>query len=425
MAEMLRSEGVESMHRVGLRCRDGADYIAQALGILRAGACFVPMAPELTASERDELTSVLSLDFVIHAESDSEWSVARLDTPTPSWQESFISLNPALIRFSSGTTGRSKGVVLSHETLRERIEAANSGLMIGPEDRVLWVLSMSHHFAVSILLYLWNGATIVFPASSLAGDILKAATEHRATVIYAAPFHYELLAADEGRTRWPDLRMAISTTASLPPPTAAAFHRAFGVHPAQALGIIEVGLPFLNLPHPENAPESIGRVQPAFHWELRSAQNLPMPDDESGELFLQGPGLFDAYIQPWRTREEVCENAWFRTGDVARADSEGRLHLLGRSVTGINVGGMKFFPEEVEAVLANCEGVAEARVFSHPHPVFGMIVAAEIVSSPGTQPSIRALTSFCRQHLARYKIPVDFSFVTEIFHTGSGKIRRA
>ncbi|MEI6491252.1 MAG: class I adenylate-forming enzyme family protein [Verrucomicrobiota bacterium] len=432
IADRLR-EAIEghTAPRIGLECRDGAAYIALALGILRAGACFVPIAPELAPSERELLVSTIGLDFLLKANIGPDEEIAfdleHLSRDAmPEWTDSLASLHPAFIRFSSGTTGKSKGIVLSHDTLRERVEAANAGLGIGPADKVLWVLSMSHHFAVSIILYLWHGATILLPKSHLAGDVLEAAIRHHATVIYAAPFHYELLAGDAGKTPWPSLRLAVSTTTALAVETGKAFDRAFGVYPSQALGIIEVGLPCLNVPDPRNQPASIGQVQPAFAFELRDPQGRAVGPGEQGTLFLQGPGMFDAYIEPWQERADAMSDGWFSTGDIAEADGDGFLYLVGRSQSVISVGGMKFFPEEVETVLCRHPLIAEARVFSRPHPTFGMIPAAELVAVQGEpSPTVREIVSFCRKQIARYKIPVEIAFVKAITRTASGKIRRA
>jgi long-chain acyl-CoA synthetase len=418
--------GAARCARIGLRCPDGAGYIVLALGILRAGACFVPVAPELAAAERGQLADTIALGFLLTSESGSDigFQIEPAGRPAePPWAEALAALNPAFIRFSSGTTGRSKGILISHESLRERVEAANAGLGIGPDDRILWVLAMSHHFAVSIILYLWHGATIVLPASHLAGDILASAVEHRATVIYAAPFHYQLLAGDVGQTQWPTLRLAVSTTAALPPETGTAFDRAFGVFPSQALGIIEVGLPCLNVPDPRSCPSSVGRVQPAFSCELRDPGGRPAAPGEPGELFLKGPGMLDAYIEPWQPRAEAAPGGWFATGDLAEADAQGRIRLVGRTRSIISVGGMKFFPEEVEAVLLAHPLVSDARVFGRPHPTFGMVPVAEIVGRTPA-PTEREIFAFCRARLARYKVPMEVAFVGAIARTASGKIRR-
>lgn len=405
--------------RVGLSCPDGADYIAAALAILRAGGCFVPLAPELAEPERRHLIEEVALDVVVRMDRAGEFHIDAVSPQPaePSWLEELEKIGPAFIRFSSGTTGESKGIVLSHRSLLERITAANEGLCISPEDRILWVLPMSHHFAVSIMLYLRHGAAVVLPESHLAGDILAAASRHKATVFYAAPFHFESLAGT-GSIKWPSLRLAVSTTAGLAPETARRFAEIHGVFPAQALGIIECGLPCLNLPSPENLPQSVGRPQPAFEAGLRG---------ETATLHLRGPGFLDAYLSPWKPRSEILDpNGWFATGDIASIDSDGRVVLIGRATAVIGVGGMKFFPEEVEAVLNSHPAVLRSRVFGRPHPDFGMVAVAELLLKPDTVPPKPAeFFSLCRRRLSRHKIPAEIRFVDEIPLTPSGKIKRA
>ncbi|MEI6377886.1 MAG: class I adenylate-forming enzyme family protein, partial [bacterium] len=423
IAGRLREEHrVTPSARIGLQCADGLNYIALALGVLRVGACFVPIAPELSKSEAETLASTLCLSGLLVGEKAAGlFSYSSTDLPLlPPWQDAFISMNPALIRFSSGTTGASKGILLSHETLRDRIIAANEGLCIGPDDRVLWVLSMAHHFAVSIMLYLWNGASIVFPDSHHAADILAAAAAHGATVFYGSPFHYVLLSAERWPHVWPTLRLAVSTTAQLPATVGSDFAAASGVYPSQALGLMEVGLPFLNQPKPSKRPQSIGRPQPAFEAMLLGEDGAAAKQGNPGELFLKGPGMFDAYIEPWKKRRDILqEGVWFATGDIARMDVEGFYYLQGRTKPVINVGGMKFFPEEVEELLCSHPGVADARVKSISHPTFGSIPVAEVVASEISKPTIVELNIFCRKQLARYKVPAQILFVDSIARTST------
>ncbi len=406
------SIGAASAARVGLSCPNGLEHIVLALAIVRAGKCLVPIADELCPRERDEVIRRTALGAIVEAD-------GRVRSIVPPDALAFdegklAALNPAFIRFSSGTTSRSKGIVISHETLLERVTAANRGLRIGPGDRVVWILPMAHHFAVSIMLYLLRGATTVIVTSHLAEDVLAAARRHGGTVLYGAPFHHALLAAEGSGLPWPTLRLAVSTAAALPPATAQAFEARYGLPLSQGLGIIEVGLPILNLTARHEKPDSIGLPQPDFEVDLRG-----------GELFLRGPGMLDAYLDPWRGRAEILEDGWFRTGDLCRRDDEGFLYLTGRSHSVINVAGMKCFPEEVEAVLCAHSGIRAARVSGRPHARAGAVPVAELVAAdPSSPPSIASVSAHCRASLARYKVPIEFRFVEALPLTASGKIKR-
>jgi len=399
--------------RVGLDCPNGIAHVVLALAIVRAGKCLVPLASELSARERERVIRETGVGAIV--DGSGEVSPVALPSELGFDAKALAALNPAFIRFSSGTTGTSKGIVLSHESLLKRVTAANRGLRIGPEDRVVWILPMAHHFAVSIMLYLLHGATTIVENSHLAEDVLNAATKHGGTVLYGAPFHHAMLAAEGSGRPWPALRLAVSTAATLPRVTAQAFEQRYGVALSQGLGIIEVGLPMLNLQRAREKPTSVGRPLPDYAAEVRG----------EGELFLRGPGMFDAYLRPWRVRSEVLENGWFRTGDLARIDEDGDIHLLGRSHSVINVAGLKCFPEEIEAVLCEVPEVLRARVTGKPNPRFGAVPVAEVVPRDAANPpKISALAAYCRGALARYKVPVEFRLVESVPLTASGKIQR-
>jgi acyl-CoA synthetase (AMP-forming)/AMP-acid ligase II len=423
--------------RVGLACASGKGYIVLALGILKAGGCLVPVADELAEVERADLIARTGLCGVVLGGSE-KWrrgeTTVREHATGAAWlplagraidhETEFAALDPAFIRFSSGTTGRSKGVVLGHRKLRERVVAANAALGIGPGDRVLWMLPMAHHFAVSIILYLYHGACTVISGSHLAEEVLTTARESRATVIYGAPFHYALLAADHGTYDWPDLRLAVSTAAPLPPDVARRFAARFEKPVVQGLGIIEIGLPLLNTGGAGDAPEAVGRPLPAYDVELRDEEGRPVAVGTIGELWIKGPGMFDAYLSPWQTVDEVCVDGWFPTGDLAETDAAGRIFIRGRKRGVINVSGMKVFPEEVEEVLRQHPAVAECRVRGTHHPVVGMIPVADVVPHEGTGLRPRELADWCRARLSAYKVPARFRRVAQLELTASGKIRR-
>ncbi len=430
------SLGALTGRRIGLHLPNGVDHVLWSLSVLRAGGVLIPVAPELTAPERRQLAQTTALHAVLTRAGQAWDDAARSETAKageftallhelpPSAQAAefdegaLLALNPALVRFSSGTTGKRKGIVLSHETLMARVTAANSGLQIGPGDRVIWMLPMAHHFAVSIMLYLLHGAATVLLVSHLGADIHKALHEHDGTVIYAAPFHYALLVAVPELRRSRSLRLAVSTTAALPEATADAFERAFGLPLRQALGIIECGLPLQNTRWPEKRG-SVGAPQGGFEAELRGVQG------GNGELWLRGPGMVDAYLSPWTPREAVLADGWLKTGDQARRDADGAFFLEGRTHSVINVGGMKCFPEEVEACLQEHAAVKEARVSAVAHAQFGAVPAAEVVVREGREkPKLAELMGHCRQRLSGYKVPMKWVFVESLPRTPSGKIDR-
>jgi long-chain acyl-CoA synthetase len=435
--------------RIGIAAPNGVPHVVLALAVLRAGGCVVPVAGELAPPEQRALLAALHPRAVLVVDDvragfggladrpaigsvDVAGTRVRIlgapggeaDARSPLDEAALAALDPAFIRFSSGTTGASKGVILSHRTLLERAAAANRGLGVGEEDRVLWLLPMAHHFAASIVLYLAHHATTVMLGSTLAGDVLGAARAHRATVFYGSPFHHAVLAADASGGRWETLRLSVSTAAALPVATARAFDARFGVPVSQALGIIEAGLVAVN-DRPREKPESVGPPLPDFAAVLRGEDGRPVATGEVGELHVRGRGLLDGYLWPFRPREQILDDGWFATGDLAVADADGSLRLVGRTRSVINVSGLKCFPEEIEAVLQQHAGVAAARVTGRPHPRVGAVPVAEVVPCDTQHPPATGeLAAHCRAALARYKVPVEFRMVDELPRTASGKVKR-
>jgi long-chain acyl-CoA synthetase len=193
----------------------------------------------------------------------------------------------------------------------------------------------------------------------------------------------------------------------------------------QGLGIIEVGLPLLNTGGAADAPTAVGWPLPAFDVELRDDAGQPVGAGTVGELWIRGPGMFDAYLSPWQPVREILVDGWFATGDLAVTDAAGRVHLRGRRKSVLNVSGMKVFPEEVEAVLESHPAVRRCRVTGAPHAVLGTVPVAEAIACDGAEISPRELIRFCREKLSAYKTPVRISLVDALPLTASGKIRRA
>jgi long-chain acyl-CoA synthetase len=438
LAAALQRQGVGRFDRVGLLAEDSIDYIVASLAILARSAVVVPVSPEQTPAERAAVIATIDLDVLLaearFAEVDLSgetlgegllrrpFRFARL-TPASAPPAEFARINPAFIRFSSGTTGASKGVVLSHQTIVARTDAADQGLRITRDDTVLWVLSMSYHFVVTILLFLRRGATIVLCGQRFPEALIDGITRHRGTFIYASPFHYGLLArseaVDEAALR--NIRMAVSTAMQLPMAVAEDFRARFGFELTEAYGIIEVGLPFQWRAGDEPLRGSVGKPLPGYEIKLADCDAGGV-----GSIRIRGPGLFDAYYLPWQSRAQVCLDGWFATGDLGRIDAAGHLFIVGREKAVINFVGMKIFPQEVEAVLNRHPAIRESLVTGAPHPRFGELPVARIVprAGPAGDIPLDEVRRFCYERLAQYKVPKEFVVVDRLEKTASGKLKR-
>jgi long-chain acyl-CoA synthetase len=439
VAVFLRARGVEPGQRIGLLAPNGLAYLVAAFGVLGTGASLVPMAEHLTPTETAELLSQVDVNGCLawpRADSLAGSGDRALLTGGPcqgftfQWLDreaegpvGLSSVNPAFIRFTSGTTARSKGVVLSHEATLARVEAADRVLRFTENDRVLWVLPLAYHFAVTIVAYVRAGAHVLLCPDTLPGAVIDAIRGLRATVFYASPLHFERLANLPPAGPLASLRLALSTSAPITSVVMDRFESVHGVPVAQAYGIIEAGLPCINVPADGLPATSVGRAVPGYEVTVLGETGGALPAGAAGEIALRGDGLFSAYYTPWQLREEIMRDGWFLTGDIGRMDGSGALHLEGRKKAVIFVGGLKFFPEEVEACINAFPGIRESRVFGHPHARLGEVPRAEIVLG-FSGCDLDALRAHCARALSSYKVPVGFTVVEAIAKTPGGKILR-
>ncbi|MCB0521547.1 MAG: AMP-binding protein [Lewinellaceae bacterium] len=439
-AEDLKALGIAPGLGVGVMGKNSRYFIAACFAVMDCGAVVMPVSNQMKADEVNDAVQTARL----HAILDDQSSVApfdhaagRVKFPQQEWrlffnpnadrQQPFAphANNPALIRFTSGTTGTSKGVILSHEGIAERTEAANKVLQLGPDDAITWVLSMAYHFVVSIILYLRYGSAIVICDSFLADHIIEQTNLHEATLIYGSPMHIRLLASDQSGRQMPSLKRVVSTSTAISKAQCEAFLQRFGLPVSQAYGIIEVGLPIINVEKSEAFPDAVGYALPDYQVEMLDDDGHILPPGETGHLAMRGPGMLDAYLEPPRRREEILKNGWFYTGDLASKRPDGLIRIEGRKKSMINVSGNKVFPEEVEAVLNQHPAVQLCRVSSFMHRFLGECVQAEVVVKNGIErPDTEELLTFCRKRLSTYKIPQKVEFVESLPMTDSGKLLR-
>ncbi|CAN5388651.1 long-chain-fatty-acid--CoA ligase FadD [soil metagenome] len=419
-------------------CGNSSRFVSGLFGCIKAGAVAMPVLPGTHGNEIEKLLQESSINIIL-AEKGSRFAfsipIIKVSVDDEFDLYTFPELIPrnielvfpgaAFIRPSSGTTGNSKGVVISHLAVFERTAAANEGLLLDENTRMLWVLPMSFHFIVSVLLYVRYGVCMIITDHFTASEIVNKANKFHATHLYASPLHYRLLAAEKSEIKFESLQTAISTSALLEPSVSKIFFEKYAIRASQAYGIIEIGLPFINHESENKYSESIGHALPAYTAAILDGNFQEVPSGIQGAFAIKGPGMFSGYLWPVQKMEDVLINGWFLTGDIAEMDSDGFVFIKGRSKSMINVSGNKVFPEEVESILKMHEVVEDARVFGGSHPVTGELVEADIVLKPNATGNAEELITHCREYLVPYKIPQRIYFVDQIQKTKTGKISRA
>lgn len=453
----LKAAGFKPYDRIALFMEDSMEYIILALAVLNTDGVIVPASPSLSSNELDSLCERIKVKYLICEKEFSKFRDVLKTDPEKSdllksnllksdleksktakagilksdifekihlyeinkthvYSKKYMEVeSPAFIRFSSGTTGESKGVLLTHQAIYDRTSAADARLAISQKDTVAWFLSMSYHFVVSILLFLRRGALIVLCHDNFPNGMLNSFKTDKPTFMYASPFHYNMLAKSDNipAELLSDVRMAVVTAVSLTRKTNEIFYEKFKIHLSQAYGIIEVGLPFINDRFDDDFVCSVGRISPGYDLRI---SNKDAKGEGSIQLF--GKGMFHAYISPWKKREQ-----WFDTGDIGHL-VDNYLFISGRKKNVINFAGMKIFPKEVEEVILNFDTVLEVRVSGEDHDTYGQLPVAEIVPRKGVELDLLTLKRHCHKNLDSYKVPKQFIEVKNIEKTHSNKIKR-
>jgi malonyl-CoA/methylmalonyl-CoA synthetase len=332
---------------------------------------------------------------------------ASLDRATPEM--------PALIGYTSGTTGSPKGAVLTHANLLAGSESVRLAWRWTASDRLVLALPLFHAHGMCVGLHgtLLAGASAVLLPRFDVNAVLDAARDHKATLFFGVPTMYHRFAQSSRVGEIARLRLCVSGSAALP----AELHRALGERGGQQVleryGMTETLMNASNPYEGERRPGSVGFPLPGV--ELR------LPDGEQGEIQLRGPSVFAGYWERPQATAESFTDGWFRTGDLGSFDPDGYLRILGRSKELIISGGLNVYPREIEDVLLTHPDVAEVAVVGTPSAEWGEVVTAFVVPA-GDKPGAEPLLAFAAERLAPFKRPRLLHFVDSLPRNALGKV---
>jgi long-chain acyl-CoA synthetase len=455
IAARLIAAGVQPGDRIAVRMPAGIEYCVAVFGVLRAGGVLVPMNTDVPAAGVAELLADCRANLLLGPPVDG------VDVPTLPEPAVELTVEPdgppaviearrggediAVLCYTSGTSGRQRGVLLSHRALLANLAqcAALRPAPVTATDRVLLSLPLSHAYGLGpgLLQVAAAGATAVLLPRFGVADALSAIETHRVTTVVGVPPMYAAFAAvpDERlHAALSTVRLFTSGAAPLPPRILAAIRRATGLSVFEGYGLTETG-PVLTstLAAGYAKAGSVGRPLPGVRLRLVDTDGDPLPgpdpdddlaelDDETGGTGLvsvAGPNLFSGY---WPDGDHGPDaDGWFRTGDIGYLDADGDLHLVDRANDLIIVNGFNVYPHEVELVVQQLTGVAEAAAVGMPDERTGETVRVVVIRRPGAELTERDVIDHCAGRLARFKVPTTVEFVAELPHSVTGKVARA
>jgi malonyl-CoA/methylmalonyl-CoA synthetase len=421
--------------RVALLCTPGRDFVTAFFGVLMAGGCVVvlstlhpPAETEYFCADSEAKTALASSALVDRIPSGLRVIVVSdvrdADGPTP-----LVARDAAALQlYTSGTTGKPKGAVLSHENLAVQQELLNAAWGVTSDDVLLHVLPLHHMhgLAIALLNVLGAGAAARMLPQFDAAAIWE--TMRDSTIFMAVPTMYAKLfaafdAADDAtRTRWTanakQLRLATSGSAALPVTIGERWRAITGQYPLERYGMTEIGVGSTNPLDGERRPGTVGQPLPTVATRV-----------VDGELWVGGPSVFSGY---WKREKANAESfvvdggeRWFRTGDTIAIDADGYVKILGRtSVDILKSGGYKLSALEIEEALREHDAVAEVAVVGLPDETWGDRVIACVVPRAGRDAECaeEPLRAFAKSRLAPYKVPKEVVVMRELPRNAVGKV---
>ena len=433
MAQALRARGLQRGDRLCVYLANHIKFIDLYLACLQLGVIFVPVNILYRGREIDHIVSDAEPKALVAAGpldcAVPVWDVAGLPGPAAPLdaREPLEGDSPAALVYTSGTTGVSKGAILTHNNFAANALNLLACWQFTAADRLLLALPLFHVHALGNGLHCWliGGFRVRllerFEHQKAPAEFLDFAP----TVFYGVPTMYVRLLdtpPDTARAIGANIRLFVSGSAPLPAQVLEDFRAKFGHTILERYGMSET---LMNLGNPyigERRPGSVGLPFPGVSVRLRTHDGHPVPDGETGEVQLRGPNVFAGYWRREQASLDAFDDGWFRTGDLATRSPDGYYILCGRKSDLIISGGFNIYPREIEEFLAEQPEVTEAAVAAAPDPVRGEVpVAYVVVQSPI---DAAELERRCRERLASFKTPRAFRFVDKLPRNALGKVQK-
>ncbi|MBI5367082.1 MAG: AMP-binding protein [Planctomycetes bacterium] len=416
VAARLVHRGVRPGDNVAVLLDNRPEFLLAWFGILKAGAALVPINPALKPPEIDFIRTDSESRLLLTAQ---EFDAGFEDPPVP--LPAGAPADTAAIVYTSGTTGKPKGAVLTHDNYLWDARAIVDCARMTADDRFLCILPLFHVNAqvVTTLAPLVAGGSMVLMRRFSPLEMLQTLAQTGATAFSGVPTIYGILLNTPGAERYDlsRLRFCVCGAAPMPREIFEAFEARFKARILEGYGLTESTCASSINPLDRRKLGSIGRALPGQEMAI-----------EDGEIVIRGPNIMRGYYKNPTATAETLRGGWLHTGDLGRVDEEGYYYIIGRKKEMINRGGEKVYPKEVEEVLYTHPAVAEAAVVGVPDAKYGEEVAAYVVrkaaAAGGAAATAEDLLAFCRERLADYKGPKRILFRDSLPKTATGKIQK-
>lgn len=414
--------------RVAVQSPKSAELIALNIALARVGAVYVPINDAYTAAEVSQLVLDSLPNLIVRQEPlslDVQWtSIAELVTSSQKLSDTFQDVERsrddlATILYTSGTTGKSKGAMLTHGNLEFNARVLAKFWEFDSEDVLLHILPLFHIHGLFVAMHcaFASGSTLLLLEKF---DPKRAIAElAHSTVLMGVPTHYTRLLAEPGfnADATKTIRLFVSGSAPMLESIHLEFLERTGQRILERYGMTETCMTTSN---PYRGERKIGTVGPAL-----PGVSVRIAGGEPGGIEVKGPNVFKGYWNlPELTKSEFTEDGWFKTGDMGTVDSEDYVTISGRAKDLVITGGLNVYPKEIEMFLDAIPGVSESAVIGVPDPDFGEAVVAIVVLEPGSALNAEELRAICRQGLAGFKIPKHFEIVGELPRNQMGKVQK-